>query len=403
MIKRESGFTLIELMISVVIFLIVIVTASQMFTGLLTQFKQRSKVAETNTEGIVGLEIFRQDLEYAGYGLPWNLNGATYREIEAESLTDWIDRDFNDGPPDNPTRGTDLAGASNPPAGIRSRADYGLNSSDVIVIKAVNVANITNAGRNTACSKWSELSSASPYVTTWTPASENLAPTDRVMIISPGATDANSRTLVLSGTSFWTAYSGVTALPWRPLNISDTRLVYGIDSNTDPRMPFNRADYYIKIPSSSSDLPTRCASATRTGVLYKSVLRQDNGTHFELPLLDCVADMQVVYALDTNKDGTVDTYGDGDSIAFLSTRDVRDEVKEIRVYILAHEGQKDSNYRFTNFTTGACATCIRVGETLIGNYRDFDLRTITPGKTDYLNYRWKIYTIVVASNNLKGM
>lgn len=71
--KREEGFTLIELMITMVIFVLVIAGASSIFTGLLTQFKQQSKITETNIEGAVGLEILRRDLESAGYGLAWNV------------------------------------------------------------------------------------------------------------------------------------------------------------------------------------------------------------------------------------------------------------------------------------------------------------------------------------------
>ncbi len=84
MIRREAGFTLIELLITMVIFILVIAAGSQIFTGLLTQFKQQSKIAETNIEGIVGLEILRQDIEHAGYGLPWVIpTGVTYSEASS--------------------------------------------------------------------------------------------------------------------------------------------------------------------------------------------------------------------------------------------------------------------------------------------------------------------------------
>ena len=73
MVKRQEGFSLIELMITMVVFLLAIAAASNVFTGLLTQFKQQSKIAETNIEGAVGLEILRRDLESAGYGVPWNV------------------------------------------------------------------------------------------------------------------------------------------------------------------------------------------------------------------------------------------------------------------------------------------------------------------------------------------
>ncbi len=75
MIKREDGFTLIELMITMITFVIVIASVSSIFLGLLNQFKQQSKIAETSLEGLTGLEILRQDLEQAGYGLPRNVTG----------------------------------------------------------------------------------------------------------------------------------------------------------------------------------------------------------------------------------------------------------------------------------------------------------------------------------------
>lgn len=401
MIKQEGGFSLVELMITMVISVLVLYATSRVFTGLLTQFKQQSKIAESDTEGIVGLEILRRDLQGAGYGLPTDLNGATYREIESESLTPWIDRDFNDGPPDNPSRGTDSAGNSNPPAGIRSLngsslSAPSLNGSDVLVIKSINVANITNAGNNSACSKWTYLGAVSPYVTTWTSAGENLTGTDRVIVLTPSLTGAFSMKLIKNSSgSFWTTYSGVTGADWIPTDPSETRIVYGVDSNTDLRMPFNRADYYIR--PSSGMAPSRCAP--NTDVLFKSLTRQDNGTHYELPLLDCVADMQVVYGLDTNGDGTIDGFSDADITQSLTAQQIRDEVKEVRVYILAHEGQIDRNFRFNNFSADACATCIRVGETAIGWYHDINLANLT---ADYRNYRWKLYTIVVRPNSLTG-
>ncbi len=85
----------------------------------------------------------------------------------------------------------------------------------------------------------------------------------------------------------------------------ETRIVYGVDPDTDLRMPFNRADYFI----SNANVPQRCAP--NTGVLEKVVVNQNGGglTNF-LPLLDCVADMQVVYRRDTNGDGTIDNTTD---------------------------------------------------------------------------------------------
>jgi prepilin-type N-terminal cleavage/methylation domain-containing protein len=409
MIKREAGFSLVELMITMVVFVFFIAAASQVFTGLLTQFKQQSKIAETNIEGIVGLEILRQDIQNAGYGLPWNLSAAGYTEIVSEPATPWIDRDFNDGPPDNPARGTDVAGASNPPGAFRSGNGYGLNGSDVLVIKAINVA------RNATCEKWTTLM-ASPFTSPfnprkWTPAltppqGEDLAPTDRVIVLRPGTTDANGRTLVLNGANFSTTFSGITSSPWPPTDPAETRLVYGVaDSNVASlRMPFNRADFYVRRPA--TNMPQRCAPSNNIGILYKGTVNHADGLLTELPLLDCVADMRVDYWLDTDGDGDIDwsptvaPFSPTDDISGLTARQIRDQVKEVRVYIVAHEGQRDVNY---DFSMGGTKEFLSATEVLGTNSRTINFVNLKTqiGNLNYKYYRWKLYTIVVKPNNLR--
>jgi len=371
MIRRQAGFSLVELMITMVVFVFFIVSASQVFTGLLTQFKQQSKLAETNIEGMVGLEILRQDIEHAGYGLPW-YGLVAYSESNANPYS------FNDSP--------------SAPRAILSKnnATDTFNGSDYLVIKSVNV------GGNDTCNRWTTLSSASPYVITWTPSGENLVNSDRVIVLRPGSSDADGRTLVTSSTTFSTTYNNVTSSPWSPSDASETRIVYGVDPNSDLIMPFNRADYYI----SAANVPGRCAS--NTGVLMKGVVNNSTGsdggdiTTF-LPLLDCVADMQVIYALDNNEDGDfvdgagspADAYSDDITTAPLTAQQIRTRVKQVRVYILAQEGQRDINYTYpTNPVT--------VGEFGLGRSFNF----VTAGITNWQNYRWKIYTIVVKPTNL---
>jgi len=81
--------------------------------------------------------------------------------------------------------------------------------------------------------------------------------------------------------------------------------------------------------------------------------------------------------------------------------EIREHLKEVRVYILAHEGQRDAGYNFSGFSTdpivlGACgATCVMVGEVGLGG-EAYDLSLIP----DYQDYRWKVYTVVVKPANL---
>lgn len=402
MVKRQEGFSLIELMITMVVFLLIIASASGVFTSLLTQFKQQSKIAETNIEGAIGLEIVRRDLESAGYGLAWNVeidgdgDGNDWEQLVGycETVSDATitpnPTTFNNGVSTDPCPAAVTAGSA--PMAVRSGNNTGWNGADYLVIKSTTVAT------NDTARKWTYLK-AGDSKNTWTPACENLnkyptagdtncntgASTEntvRVIVISPGgSTAANTRSLITSSATtgvFFTQYSG-TANFAPPTGSTETYMVYGVDRDTNLRMPFNRADYFIKVPAT---MPSACAP--NTGILYKGTLNHGDGGITELPILDCVADMQVVFYLDTNADGTIDTTLD--SIAALTAKDIRDQVKEIRGYILSHEGQRDAAYTYPNAT-------IVVGPG--GGFgRTFNLGT-------NLNYRWKVYTLVVRPNNLR--
>lgn len=407
--KREEGFTLVELIITMFIFVLILAATSNTFVDLLKDFKKQSKQAETNIEGAVGLEILRRDLESAGYGLPWNVevdgdgDGNDWEQLvnyceAATAATTPDPATFNNG---KAVTGDCTAIAADPantvPKAVQSGNNTGVNfsagaeGSDYLVIKAVNV------GINDACQKWTYVSKGN-VVKAWTPAganSDNLETSDRVIVISPGSTDTDSRALVVDGTTFTTRYlEGTNTLNnanFAPSDASEVRIVYGVTSKVTPvdtalRMPFNRADYFIERPAGIS---STCAPNT-TGVLYKATVNQSDGALNKIPILDCVADMQVVYALDKNEDGEFrdgvggDAYSD--DISELTAKQIRTRVKEIRVYILAQEGQMDMTY--------TSPTPILVGpDTTLGH--TFDLLGTNR------NYRWKVYTIVVRPKNLR--
>jgi len=360
--KREAGFSLIELIVVVAILGFVLAAISEMFVGLLRGFKQQSKITETNIEGVIGLEMLRRDIQSAGYGLPWIIpGGTTYSEA-----TNAVALAYND--------------ASDPPRALLSGLD--VNNRAYLVIKAINVA------RNETCTKWTHLLSTGA-TTPWTPSSENLQSTDKVIVISPGTPATTSRTLVVNATTgeFFTTFSSLAGFS----SADENRIVYGVDPNTDLIMPFNRADYYV---STSVTIPGRCAPGT--GVLMKAIVNQGNGgfSGSSLPLLDCVADIQVVTYLDQSipPDGIAETFSNGLSVAAGpgAAQTIRDQLKEVRVYILAHEGQRDTSYTHTT-------NPMLVGESATLG-RNFDFTT--NGITNWQNYRWKVYTLVVRPNSL---
>jgi type II secretory pathway pseudopilin PulG len=389
--SRSSGFTLVELLIVMVLFMGVIMISTSAFNTILTSAKQQMKSSEGNVQGIVGLEIFKSDLESAGYGLPWQLG----------FVGNWDESTVADNNLANGIKPTDYNDKNNAsddpnkvPRGIQSGTASGAaeweNGRDYLVVKS------TSVGMNATSKKWSYINGfdTSSSIKEW--GSDDLVEKDRVVTLD----SKNRRLIAVSASDF--SYivpaknGGVFEPPvgYRPLQDTDVYLVYGIgywnDTSTTLRVPYNRVDYYIKRPTSGDDISTRCAPGT--GILYKSDLNHSDGKVTRYPLLDCIADMQVVYALDTNADGGVDFHGNEDELNLLSAETIRKRLKEIRVYILTHEGQKDNSFSYTGGST------IQVGE--FGKGRLYDLSKLENIGTSWKNYRWKIYTIVVIPKNI---
>lgn len=394
----KRGFSLIELLVVMGLLGIVLAITTGNFITLARALKGESKIAETEVEKIVGLEILRQDIENAGYGLPWHVDTENwaalsgYTEAETQTVCDAVNiTDYDDAP-------------NNAPRAIISGNNACQDSSDYLVIKSTVVRNHQEA------QKWTYIwnNGISNQVNSWATGADNIANSTRVIAINPKQNIQDNVLMTYpqgGGIAFYSQFSSVSTV-YSP-KPSEVYLLFGIGSDNTLdntlRMPFNRADYYI----SKSDVPARCANGT--GVLEKATLRHSNGQLSDYsPLLDCVADFQVVYGVDiTNPiDGRIDCYtNDLTTPGITDAQNTRERIKEIRIYVLAHEGQMERDYRFGNST-------VRVGDNsdnsglngcdssgvdnVLG--RDFDLT----GITNWQNYRWKVYTLVVSPDNLMG-
>jgi len=372
MIRRNDGFTMIELLVAVVVFLMAMVAASNIFTSLVGQFKQQSKITETNVEGIVGLEMLRQDMQNAGFGLPWELGVVTYDEADGVA-TGTNPASFNDDSPDVPPRGFVVG----------DNLGTNLNGSDYLVIKATNVA------MSSASQKWSygeyDEATAQFVIHNWAATDDELENNSSVIVLSSNV-DSDLRTLKGLSNTYDSGGKTLDDTSQYPAEQYDYVFVYGADPDTSPlRMPFNRADYYI----STTDTPQRCAAGT--GVLVKSVIEQNGGGRGGgLPVVDCVADFQVIFGLDNDENGSLD--GFSSSLAGLTAEQIRNRVREVRAYVLAHEGQMDRTYKYPN-------NIVSVIDPDTGIVGQFDLSSLG---ADYIYYRWKVYQIIVNPRNLSG-
>jgi prepilin-type N-terminal cleavage/methylation domain-containing protein len=385
MIKRQDGFTMTELLIAMTIFVFAVAAISNIFVPLLTQFKQQSRLAETQIEGAVGLDILRRDLEQAGFGLPWVIPTAiTYQEGSSATVGSVpAPNTFNDS-------------TVNPPRAIMTANNIaGLSGSDYLVIKATSVAT------NSSAMKWTHVTGTAAggsSVKTWSSSIEDLNTNDRVIVLIPSRGENNQRILVNNGSAF-SAQFNASAFPanFTPSTVNDIFLVYGVDPSTDLRMPFNRADYFIENVTGTT-IPSRCAAGT--GILMKYLISQADGNRTgSMPLLDCVADIQIIFRLDRDGDGTIESTTDVLNTLTgtpLTALELREQLKEVRVFILAHEGQKDPSYTYPNSTI----TLPPVSDPGAGLGRTFNFTS--SGITNWQNYRWKVYTIVVKPNNLRA-
>lgn len=356
--RWESGFSLLEMMIALAIVGFVLAAASTFFIGVVKQYKVQSKITESNVEGVIGLELMRQDIESLGFGLPWDLNGIPYSEP-------------------NPLQGSDSPRA----VGSLSPTD----NSDYLVIRSARV------GMAGAAGKWTTLRTGT-QVRFWGSVDEDLQSNDRVIVLSPGDAVNPSRVLLTPQAGSTFGDNGANLSAYVPADSFWTNIVYGIDNVNDIlRRPFNRANYYIaNDPAYPTYLtPQRCAS--NTGVLVKAVIAQnDPGTATLYPLLDCVADLQVVYWLDTDSNGVGDTWTD--TLGTRTADQIRSQLVELHLHILAQVGQRDPSYTYP-------ADNVYVGPLgASGVARTFDFTT--SGINFFRNYRWKVYNIVAKPKSM---
>lgn len=367
---NDAGFSLVEIMIYLVILGIIMTAVFNAFVKITRPTFRQAEIAETKLETGMGLDLLRLDLERAGFGLSWMFQGGAVPVPYGEPAS----FAHNDIP--RALESADASAAS-------------LNKADYLVIRG------TNVGRGRASQAWGYVSrDAGHNIVVQSMGDDAFVATDRVIVIRPELAPGQYRQLMMNGTA-WVANptpAGLTifAPPSSPNDPNGDRyLVYGIDDAGASR-PFNRTDYYIN----NTNVPSHCAPGT--GVLVKAVVNQANNGFNTWPIVDCVADFQMVYHLDTDNDGGWDTRADASTLSGLTAQQIREQVKEVRCYVLAHEGGLDTSY--THPTAGINVGEVDGGGNLLAG-RQVDVSDIAG--TNWANYRWKVYSLAVTPKNLK--
>ncbi|HIJ94672.1 MAG TPA: prepilin-type cleavage/methylation domain-containing protein [Desulfuromonadales bacterium] len=431
--KNNSGFTLIEILITMALVIVVLVITGSAFESILKSSGRLLASEESNIEGVIGLEMFRHDLQQAGFGLPHAFVTAP-KYGEAKTAPANLLNDGKGGATGDPSGNVPRAIASLESLTGTSGNTYNvLSGTDYLAVKASTIA------RNSASQKWTFLSfSASSDgkgrpPNKWSNSSDNFESADKVIVLNRSFTTGGQVTNTLvNGTvdpaNYWASYPAGTDkmadTTFIPTKASDVYYLYGITGASELRMPFNRADYFVARPQDITKIPSTCAPLT--GILYKAGIGHGSNTSGGvldyMPLLDCVADMQIVFGWDINGNGTIDESSAYDTDATKITvsssigttsgtiktmmenpEEIRYKLKYIKVYIMAQEGRKDTNFSNSDTLVNNTLSVVvgDAGPTPASNV------SVSKGYTSaqltakgWQNYRWKIYRIVVRPKNL---
>ncbi len=416
MLKNIKGFTLVELIVVMAVFVVVLAITASSFDTILKQTTKLFRSEESNIEGVVGLEMLRHDLQQTGLGLFTEFSPVVYKgEASSTPASNNNDYDTNIAgndkkePPRPIVVGNNLAAVTNSDDAATGSVSI-IAGSDYLSIKS------TAVGINGVSQKWTYLEFDSGTVAphAWQSGAENFDGSDKVVLLKRQITSTiQTSTLVEDGTgpeSFYFSFGSAAFNALAALNNS-VYTAYGISAVATLRMPFNRSDYFVARPS--TNVPAVCAP--NVGILYKATVNHSNGKLTYIPLIDCVADMQVVLEWDMNSDGMTDSYSNADGSVCnglcpasvlglgnqvqdaLSTTNnsssatipnIRNNLKIIKAYILAQDGRRDPG-----FTSPSPIMVGGTGETALT--RSYDIAT-----AGLLNYRWKLYRIVVRPKNL---
>jgi prepilin-type N-terminal cleavage/methylation domain-containing protein len=386
--KEVAGYTLVELVVVIGIFSVVMTLISVSFNRVVASSGQIVKSAETDIGGLIGLELLRIDLGLAGFGLPWSLPAnVEYTEAQEKNIdgNNAASVEFNDAP-------------RNPPRAFAMTDGKGFNGSDYLVLKG------TALGMTGPSRRWSYLNYSSTGVSLKTSKSEvELTGKDEnVIVISSGVRGGRQyRELVAdSANKFGAAFDNLKPpqlpLAFQPKSRQDSYLVYGVTDIDTILFPFNRADYYLTSPDGG--ISPNCAHRDKdhgAGTLYRGMINQGDkagGSMSPWPILDCVADFQVVFLNGDGPDGIITDInfpGDPDKAA-----QIREQVKEVRVFILVQQGRKDPGYSYPG------------EELVVGDKSKGWGKVWTQAELgsklgdDWRHYRWKVYTIAVQTKNL---
>lgn len=371
----QRGFTIVELLVTMVIVSIVIGLTYASFNTVMKDVKSETKSMEAIMDVLTGLEIMRLDLAHMGFGLAeqgHNDNNNRKEEPCAYPVRT-IKTDNNNPPNCTPTVGAD------------DIVNVHANKSQALIIRStVNTTNELTYGWTTYVCGEDNITGINLFSQTgqsYNPIQGN----DDVVIMTQGFKFL-SRTKFNNVNGFCNEQDRI--LLAFPVDISV--------SNGCERQYCNRINYRLRGTNNLA------ACHPKTFPLERVV-----GGGTGMPIINCVANFQVRFRRDTNNDGKID---DHQEIYNFSNKD--GTLNRVDVYLLIQDSTYDPD-----FNNNMTATDLTVREDFNGDGDTNDtgetlnLATTTPAcqGTDittnptcfanFTNYRWRIIKLSAQPKN----
>ncbi|MBI3398064.1 MAG: prepilin-type N-terminal cleavage/methylation domain-containing protein [Deltaproteobacteria bacterium] len=355
---KQGGFSLIEILVSLVIFSVILSLVYIAYTTQLQTTTREYRISEAEMEIQIARNVIERDLNMAGYGLADDYSAATNPAFTAPRV----------------------ANASN----------NDINSSDTLTMMGTALG--INSQQTQA---WTYAITNDPSFTTdWGDARENVGANDRVVLMEPA-----TKKLLAQGGAWLFRYDGTNLtfanrLTTTPGGVSIYpavgTLLYGLygaaNSGDDALLtlkPFYTVRYYL-----GGTPPANCATGTFS--LLRAESRTDTSPGSGDAILDCVLDFEVAFGLDTistDGSGPINLWDNGGQTKAkdYDPQTLKKRLKQIRVYILVQSGNLDTNY--------TSLASIPVGDSLLGTGRNVAITQ--------QNYRWRLVTLSITPRNIR--
>ncbi|WP_457643927.1 PilW family protein [Persephonella sp.] len=335
--NNNRGLSILELLVSMVIFIVIMGAVYVTYIKLLKGFRGESTKVETQIEKLVGAEIIRLDLEHVGYGISSN---------ETAPILEW-----------NP-------------------------DDKILTLRST----LNNTRKETIGWFMVDCSATCTVISRSFPEPDRSYYVFYIDAIDKTAKGTGKVNIDMNGNVSFTTTPPAGG-SGRLIGFPITEEVYNGTANGCETGYCNIVKYAL----SSANLLDKCNPNTYN-LLRRVGAEALNNTGGD-PILNCVADYTVTFDLDTNNDGAIDTVGstvpaldtDGDGI---DNTEIRNQLKRINFYLLIQEGGYQRDFNFTNVVSCGGNTCI--------NGIDVDL--VLP--VDYQHYNWKVVKLSVKPMDL---